>query len=362
MLIEIPEDVIRRIPKNIELEQREEYLIHALELGLLSLNQASLNVDTSVVKDTFDEGAMQLVSQIRDLVEDLFGKADSPFHEAMDPTNPKSKVASLLKQIDERSKEASQNFDETIKKMEENHRNELNEIKERLGINNAVAQEEKVGTKKGIKFEEEIIADLQSWQKFPDSFEGVGMQIEGKTKRKVGDIMATMDNGNSIVLEVKAGSDYGNTGDQSLDRQMDEAMAYRGAIGAIAITTTEAMEGKKWQNSIFLERGKNRLIVAVDRENLDFTMVKIAYTLLRERILSQMSEPKTSDHEISADKIREYVHVIEQNMSSIKKLRQMCSDIEGRIEGMRTEITKFNGSVSKSVTELYEYIASTGSQ
>ena len=147
-----------------------------------------------------------------------------------------------------------------------------------------------------------------------------------------------------------------------MDRQMDEAMAYRGAIGAIAITTTEAMEGKKWQNSIFLERGKNRLIVAVDRENLDFTMVKIAYTLLRERILSQMSEPKTSDHEISADKIREYVHVIEQNMSSIKKLRQMCSDIEGRIEGMRTEITKFNGSVSKSVTELYEYIASTGSQ
>ena len=245
--------------------------------------------------------------------------------------------------------------------MEENHRNELNEIKERLGINNAVAQEAKVGTKKGIKFEEEIIADLQSWQKFPDSFEGVGMQIEGKTKRKVGDIMATMDNGNSIVLEVKAGV-ITNTGDQSLDRQMDEAMAYRGAIGAIAITTTEAMEGKKWQNSIFLERGKNRLIVAVDRENLDFTMVKIAYTLLRERILSQMSEPKTSDHEISADKIREYVHVIEQNMSSIKKLRQMCSDIEGRIEGMRTEITKFNGSVSKSVTELYEYIASTGSQ
>ena len=120
MLIEIPEDVIRRIPKNIELEQREEYLIHALELGLLSLNQASLNVDTSVVKETFDEGAMQLLSQNRDLVEDLFGKADSPFHEAMDPTNPKSKVASLLKQIDERSKEASQNFDETIKKMEEN--------------------------------------------------------------------------------------------------------------------------------------------------------------------------------------------------------------------------------------------------
>ena len=53
------------------------------------------------------------------------------------------------------------------KKMEENNRNGMNEIKEKLGINKAVAEEAKVGTKKGIKFEQEIIADLQSWQKFP---------------------------------------------------------------------------------------------------------------------------------------------------------------------------------------------------
>ena len=63
----------------------------------------------------------------------------------------------------------------------------------------------------------------------------------------------------SIVLEVKAGSNYADKGDKSLDKQMDASMAYRKSAGSISVTTVEAMEKKVWQKSIFLDRGKNRI-------------------------------------------------------------------------------------------------------
>jgi len=362
MNIEIPDRLIKMVPPG---SNQIEYLLTATEVGLRAMSQANLTADTTVVSDTFEKIATELMdqltgphSEIRKLVEDLFGKTDSPFHEAMDPSNPNSKVAKLLDLMDGRNKDTLDDFLEKLGEHEKAVQKNLNEMKEKIGIDLAVARVEKVGTKKGFDFEKEVTEELQYWQKYSDSFENVGHQAEGSSKRKVGDVIATMDTGDSIVIEVKAGKNYSNTGDDSLDRQMDEAMAYRGALGSIAVTTLEAMDSKKWQHSMLLDRGKNRIIVAVDREKPDFTMLKVAYMLLRERIVSQQAGTDDHGNGVSTEQILERVKSIEQSLSSIKKLRQIMSDIEGRIGGLRTEITNMNRNISTAVTELYELLGS----
>ena len=176
---------------------------------------------------------------------------------------------------------------ELVESLKGTLKDEFQRIKEELNIASAVAEEAARGTKKGGVFEEEIVENLNEWQKFPDSFEKKGEESVGKTKRKVGDILATISDNHSIIMEVKAGENYSNTGDRSLDKQMDASMAYRKSSGSISVTTVESMEKKKWQKSIFLDRGKNRIIVAVDREEGDFTILRLAYMLLRERILAK---------------------------------------------------------------------------
>ena len=360
MNIDVPDDLLQRIPNGLASGAREDYLIAAMELGLRALSQASIDADTSVVKDTFDQGAVELMNQVQSMVNDLFGREDSPFHRAMNPNNPDSKVASLLQQVDQRMVKMLGEVGKAITKMEEEHRKDLNAIKEKFGIDAAVAEEAKIGTKKGVVFEQEILEAMTGWQKYSDSFENVGSQTIGNSKRKVGDLLATLDNGSRIVLEVKAGSNYQNTGDKSLNRQMDEAMNLRGAVGAIAVTTVDAMNGKGWQHSMFLDNGKNRLVVAVDREAGDFTMLQVAYTLLREHIIAQTTQPKERKEGLSEKVIKEHIRSIEQALSSTKKLRQICTDLVARVEDLRQEITNQNSNVLNAVANLYDYLASIG--
>ena len=231
--------------------------------------------------------------------------------------------------------------------------NELANLRDIIMKKEGEVEESAKGTMKGFDFEDEIIDDLMLWQKYPDSFEKIGDVAEGKTRRKVGDILATMDNGATIAMEAKAGSNYSNTGDASLDKQMDESMAFRQSRGAIAVTTTDAMEVKHWQNSIFLDRGKNRFIVAVDRENGDYTILRLAYILLRERVMAESTTDDTPvQKNIDPKKIREIIEDIVRDMSSTKKMRQILSDVEGRISSMREEISVYQNKIQGRVDEL----------
>ena len=130
-------------------------------------------------------------------------------------------------------------------------------------------------------------------------------------------------------------------------------MAYRDSSGAIAVTTVDAMEDKRWQNSIFLDRGKNRFIVAVDRENEDFTILRLAYMLLRERILaSTKTDELPSQRTIDPKQIREITDDIVRDMSSATKMRQILTDVEGRINAMRDEISTYQSKIQGRIDEL----------
>tara|TARA_Y100001980_G_C14503810_1_gene279545 strand:- start:92 stop:1192 length:1101 start_codon:yes stop_codon:yes gene_type:complete len=363
MMLNVPDTLIELTPDNIDDVNLEDYLLASLEVGIRAMNQANINADTAVVSDTFrrisDSLAGRLIgddSELSKSVNNLFSQSDSPFRRAMDPLEPSSPVARFLKMQSESQEEHTEAVTELVESLQGTLRDEFVSIREDLNIASAVAEEAAAGTKKGLVFEDEVLSNLREWQKFPDSFDPVGDEAVGKTRRKVGDVLATISDKASIVIEVKAGSNYTDTGDKSLDKQMDESMAYNGSSGSISVTTMEAMEKKNWQKSIFLDRGKNRIIVAVDREAGDFTILRLAYMLLRERIISKSVTDPSAKSGISPDRIKQVVSDIESDMSSVKKIRQTISDIEGRIEDMRSEITNFSGKIRKRQEDLQDLI------
>jgi len=362
-VLNVPDSLFDLVPDNIDHNNIEQYLLASLEVGLRAMNQANINADTTIVSDTFRRISKDLSgrligdqSELSQSVNNLFSQSDSPFRKAMDPLNPSSPVARFLKLQSESQEEHTEAVTELVETLQETLKDEFIKIREELNIASAVAKEAALGTKKGGVFESEIVANLNDWQKFPDSFEEKGEEAVGQTRRKVGDVLATISDNVSIVMEIKAGSNYGDKGDSSLDKQMDSSMAYRKSAGAIAVTTIEAMEGKKWQKSVFLDRGKNRIIVAVDREEGDFTILRLAYMLLRQRILSKITPQSSAKSGISPDKIKQVIADIESDMSSVKKIRQTISDIEGRMEDMRSEITNFSGKIRKRQEDLQELI------
>ena len=361
--LSVPDSLFDLIPDEIDDSNLEDYLLASLEVGLRAMNQANINADTTIVSDTFrrisDDLSSRLIgedSELSQSVNNLFSQSDSPFRRAMDPLNPSSPVSRFLELQSEKQEGHTEAVTKLVESLQDTLKDEFTRIREELNIATAVAEEAAVGTKKGGVFEEEIVANLNDWQKFSDSFEKKGEESVGKTKRKVGDVLATISDDLSIVIEVKAGSNYADKGDKSLDKQMDASMAYRKSAGSIAVTTIEAMEKKGWQKSIFLDRGKNRIIVAVDREEGDFTILRLAYMLLRERVIAKSVPNSGAKSGISPDRIKQVIADIESDMSSVKKIRQTISDIEGRMEDMRSEITNFSGKIRKRQEDLQELI------
>ncbi len=329
--LQIDNEETVKIMNEIEEKDIEQYIVK------------SINIGASVLRNRMTTEKIDYVEkEFKKLLTEMERKADS------------------WEDLITESMEDSLNIEmegKPINILRKNILNEVSSLRDIIMKKEGEMEESMKGTMKGFDFEDEIIDDLMSWQKYPDSFEKTGDLAEGKTRRKVGDVLATMDNGSTITLEAKSGSNYGNTGDKNLDKQMDESMAFRQSRGAIAVTTTEAMEVKNWQSSIFLDRGKNRFIVAVDRKNGDYTILRLAYMLLRERIMSESTTDNTSAQKsIDPKKVREITEDIVRDMSSTKKMRQILSDVEGRINAIRDEINVYQSKIQSRVDELNQLL------
>ena len=325
--LEIDNQETRNIVNDWEEETREANLISAINIGASVLRNRATSGQVDYVKNEFKDLLTELerrTGEWDDLITDTM-------EGSLDPEKEGKPINKLRTRILE----------------------EIGDIRRILLEEEGVDKEASRMKTQGTKFEQEIADDLMSWQKYPDSFEPVGEETVGKTRIKVGDVLATTEHGWTIVMEAKTGNKYGDRGDKSLDKEMDESMAFRKSKGAIAITTTEAMEGKKWQNSIFLDRGKNRFMVAVDWKNDDYTILRLAYMLLRERIMAENTTDNIpAQKRIDPKKILEITNDIIRDMSSAKKMKQILGNIEGKIDEVRVEIDTYQRKIKGRMSEL----------
>ena len=332
-----------KVLNEIEEKDREDYILKSISIG------------SSVLRNTMTVEKIDYIEKEFQRLLTAFSKRTDEWDDQISETMEDS-VTSMTESMDaslDLEKEGNPLY--RLKKAIDDQIIGLRElIKKEEGKQEGKEEESAKGTMKGFDFEDEIVDNLNYWQHYPDAFEVIGDVSEGKSRRKVGDVLATLENGMTIVMEAKAGySSYSDKGDKSLNSQMDESMAYRNSAGSIGITTIEAMERHGWQNSIFMDRGKNRFIVAVDRDRQDFTILRVAYILLRERIMSSAKgDDQSAKKTIDSSKVKEIVEDITRDMSSTTKMRQLLTNIEGKIYDVKKEIGVYQSKIQGRVDEL----------
>ena len=337
--LEIDNEETVKIMNEIEEKDLEQHIVK------------SINIGSSVLRNTMTVEKIDYIEKEFQRLLTAFSKRTDEWEDQISETMEDS-VTSMTESMDaslDLEKEGNPLY--RLKKAIDG---QILDLRDLIKKEEGKEEESAKGTMKGFDFEDEIVDNLNYWQHYPDAFEVIGDVSEGKSRRKVGDVLATLENGMTIVMEAKAGySSYSDKGDKSLNSQMDESMAYRNSAGSIGITTIEAMERHGWQNSIFMDRGKNRFIVAVDRDRQDFTILRVAYILLRERILSSAKDDgQSAKKTIDSSKVKEIVEDITRDMSSTTKMRQLLTNIEGKIYDVKKEIGVYQSKIQGRVDEL----------
>ena len=129
-------------------------------------------------------------------------------------------------------------------------------------------------------------------------------------------------------------------------------MEIRKAKGGIAIADA-AYAGVKHTDAV-RRVGRNRYVVLVDRENMDFGPVETMYWALREAIYL---DSKDSSDEISIEDITTHVQGIANEITIIQAMKKNLTDATNNICAERDKL----GTMSKNISWRLRELKSLGS-
>ena len=340
----VPEEV-RENPEDLT-----RWINEALEIGLKVKLQVRTGVDTDIVSRAFEEWRKAIDSRIigpdSDFVaflESWFKDSSSPFQVAFDMDNPSSPMGRLKASI---GSEMSQ--------MGEKIAEEFSAIKTHIGIESAVKEEAQKGTQHGLRFEEEVADALdREFKQSSDRVGVVGKNLIDGTNRKVGDVEVMIDtpvaDDLQIILEVKGGSDYTLRGKHTLQDQMTESMKLRGAQGSIAVTDRKHL---KKSQSIWMDVDRHRIIVAVDRDEGDFTLLDVAYRVLRYRIIQDAAGGSKDVDSLDVTAVNRLLDEILSDLQGNQKMKSNLSQGSALLEGVRTDLVNQESRIKGKIVEL----------
>ena len=181
--------------------------------------------------------------------------------------------------------------------------------------------------------------------------------IEGSGGVKKGDIGLLVGHPSAddlmITIEAKAGesnSAYALRGNDSLWTQMDKAMKTRPAKAAIGVVNIKNVK----QHKHWLEQGRHKIVVAVDWENNDFTLLEIAYSLLRYRLIEGLStkDMTTTETKLDIGRFEDLIDEITSNKNILQTMRSNLTKI-GNIIGIQdTQVTDIERAINSQVKQL----------
>jgi len=369
---EINADLASLIPDEVRAdpERLEGWVNDALAFGLKAMLQASVGIDTSVVNAQFDQWKSQVSnkligkdSEFETALSAWFNNSQGSFQQAFDLNNKTSPLGKFKDALDTDLDTHQDAVNELIEGIQETLVEDMNEIKRTLGIETAVNEEAEKGTQKGGKFEEEVAEFLEAAKGNSDGIGIVGEMLIDGTKRKVGDVLVEIDSPGTtnlkMILEVKAGADYtlrgGTETKPTLPDQMTTAMQLRTCHGSIAVTDLKHL--KKTQKA-WNELDRHRILIAVDRDNEDFTLLEIAYKVLRYRLLQDASVDATAADALDAVKFNNLLKEILSRLETTTKMKRACTDSAKAMQGVHSDITKLEIDIKAKVVELQGLIES----
>ena len=214
----------------------------------------------------------------------------------------------------------------------------------------------KIAIVQGTNFEEDIKEHLNNTKgNVMDNIEQVGTSnIKGTAGRKTGDVLIEIVDPSAsnlkICIEAKSGANYSLRGKKTLWDEMSESMSLRGAQASIGVVD---LKNKSSNHADWMINGEDRIIVAVDWEEMDFTLLNVAYQVLRHRVIGNASGGKGAKAKsIDTAKCDKLLKGILDKMQVIGSMRTKLTGIDTGVQGVRSDLNKLEKGVGADVGEL----------
>ena len=111
---------------------------------------------------------------------------------------------------------------------------------------------------------------------------------------------------------------------------MTESMKLRGAQGSIAVTDRKHL---KKSQSIWMDVDRHRIIVAVDRDEGDFTLLDVAYRVLRYRIIQDAAAGSKDVDSLDVTAVNRLLDEILSDLQGNQKMKSNLSQGSAILEG-----------------------------
>ena len=354
----IPEEV-REDP-----ERLEDWVDRALEIGLKSMIQGSGSVDLSFVNTAFEgweaDVSNKLIgedSEFEKGLEAWLTNSDGTFQQSFDLENPNSPMSKFM----EAQKTDRQTHEEAMKTLVE-------EIKNQISKDTAPKQAKQMGD----DFEDDIQMFLTNIKSAEDELFRTGEKAtKGSGGDKKGDLGLLVGhpkaNDLMITIEAKAGVSpgaYTLKGEKSLWNQMTTAMNTRPAKAAIGVVNSAILKKGVKQHKHWIENGRYQIVVAVDWENMDFTLLEIAVSLLRYRLIEDMAvkDSSTSEPKLDVAKFEELIKEISSNKDTLQTMRSNLTKIGKIIDNQDSQVTAIERAINSQVNQLKMLLESANTE
>ena len=325
-----------------ESDNLETKLVDLLKIGIIVTKSINTTENVNYVETAFknlDSDFSQKLNtafgekgQFSEVIKENFGEDGKLIKELFNPNREGSPLHTLNKALDEN----------------------LYEIREKLGINEAIKEAEARGTKKGIDFEEECERKLQWIARIhSDKLENTGTTTGKITSSKKGDFVLTLgDSGKKIVFEMK---NMTRIPQKYIHKELNEAIKNREAdYGIFVVKNKDALpENIGWFN----EYEGNHLVCAVENNDgdamIDGEIIHIAYKWARAKLRLVNSKEKKLDASLIFEKTSE----IQQKIIELRKIKLQCTNIDKSTEVIRETAKKTEKEVKTQVEEILDSIS-----
>jgi hypothetical protein len=248
----------------------------------------------------------------------------------------------------------------------EDHESSMKDLVEEikgLVIKDAAPKQAKI---MGDEFEQEIEWFLKNRAKvMDDDIEVVGeSSVDGSAGAKKGDVLIKVEEPTAknlrIALEVKSGlspSAYTIDGENGLWRQISQCMKLRSAQAGIGVVDINN-ESKK--HDPWITKGRYQIIVAVDREKDDFTLLKIAYHFLRWRIVQDQLEKNgvVTSKTLDFARFEELLASITDRLKIVPKMKKNIDRATKINDGQKKDAQNLQKGIASDVDKLLELLQS----
>lgn len=402
----IPEDLWKQIPeqRRQNIQDLSDYLLDSLRIGILATVNASITIDTKKMEEVVDVGITNMEQQktelnrlfnekligeksdlsiqlentlgedgsLANLLTNLKSTLTNPELEGSIPAATKSELIQAANQVKSDLNTALDITDENtslgkfvrgqqqiVTNINTLISNEFTKISSALGVDKILRENEQEmadlkdkSSHKGKHFENDAVESLQNIADIlGDRIEGKGMEGEGSSRSKVGDIVIVIKHQGVPDLRIAVEAKSGEISRKEMIRQVRRGVENRNAARGIGLMDRRHMGQTQ---HIIGEEGEN-YIVGVDWDNGDFLSLEVTYRMLRSMMIADSLRMDGSES-IDVNAIKKSLEQAKTDLGMLQSMKSQTSTAIGTLEGVRSNMDVMEKKVKAQLSEAEGFL------